>query len=300
MKWKIELREAGEWRHIDGHDDFECACYIASAYTHLHPEDSLRLTRNEKMKIAIFICCYNEIEYLPKVLEYYKRHNIDVFVADNYSTDGTWEWLEENDIDRYQFDTGEMFSVIFQQSLRQKFAEEHPEYDWIIYGDADELIIAKYGLLQMIEDADKANKNVIRSHAIELHNTGEWRRGDPYDTYFFYDIKYPDTGVERIFKNVDNVQYNGDFIFPEEGKEIHQESGSYCLNYGNTKTIRQRERVYRRRKRAWDAGIEPEDHGSHYRLNRETNFMRDREDLDDLREHPDWEFIHEKIKGTSL
>ena len=35
------------------------------------------------MKILNFMCCWNEIEYLPKCVKFYQQHGIDVVVADN-------------------------------------------------------------------------------------------------------------------------------------------------------------------------------------------------------------------------
>lgn len=46
----IWMREAGQWWEIDYHEDFFCACYIASAYVRLHGEASIRM-KNEKGEV---------------------------------------------------------------------------------------------------------------------------------------------------------------------------------------------------------------------------------------------------------
>ena len=83
------------------------------------------------MNIINIICCYNEINYLPYFIRFYQSQNIDIFVLDNYSNDGTWEWLQKNQISCERFDTDESFDVVKQQNLRiQKYKELNP--DWVI------------------------------------------------------------------------------------------------------------------------------------------------------------------------
>jgi glycosyltransferase involved in cell wall biosynthesis len=90
------------------------------------------------MRILNFMCCWNEIEYIPKCIKFYQQHGIDVVVADNHSDDGSWEWLNDNNVKCFQFDTGGAFTVKKQQALRGGYVNTHREYDWIIYGDSDE------------------------------------------------------------------------------------------------------------------------------------------------------------------
>ena len=59
--------------------------------------------QNKKLKIVQISCVYNEMEYLPHQLKYIKSQGLDVYVIDNCSTDGTWEWLQENKTPSHQF-----------------------------------------------------------------------------------------------------------------------------------------------------------------------------------------------------
>lgn len=56
------------------------------------------------MKVLMICFVYNEIKYLPHSIDYYKKNNCDIYVIDNNSTDGTYEWLIENNIpcNRYE------------------------------------------------------------------------------------------------------------------------------------------------------------------------------------------------------
>ena len=247
------------------------------------------------MKILNFMCCWNEIEYLPKCVKFYQQHGIDVVVADNHSDDGSWEWLNDNGVECFQFDTEGMFTVKRQQTIRGQYVDTHREYDWIIYGDSDEYPATAENLLDVFNKADDAGCNVIRMKSFEMHNTGE-ERGEPTQTYFYYSERYSNRGgIERIHKNVDGFGYAGDFIRLKHGKKVATVQQGNYLNYGNTKTAEQRERVYQRRKLAWDRGIEPKQHGSHYKSNRERGFKWDKNTLKDVRLHDDWSFIKDKV-----
>lgn len=247
------------------------------------------------MKILNYMCCWNEIEYLPKCVKFYQQHGIDVVVADNHSDDGSWEWLNDNGIECFQFDTGGAFTVKAQQKLRMRYVAEHKEYDWIIYGDADEYPATERDLLEVFDAAQDAGCNVIRMKSFEIHNTGE-ERGEPTNTYFYYSERYKSRkGIERIHKNVPDFGYTGDMIAIRSGKKVATVDQGNYLNYGNTKTAEQRERVYQRRKLAWDRGLEPRVHGSHYKINRERGFKWDKNTLKDMRQHSDWSFIKDKV-----
>lgn len=106
-------------------------------------------------------------------------------------------------------------------------------------------------------------------------------------------------GIERIHKNVDNFKYHGDFIDVGQKKRVAEIAQGNYLNYGNTKTAEQREQVYQRRKLAWARRLEPRQHGAHYAANREHGFKWDKSTLKDIRLHPDWSFIKEKVVDFS-
>ena len=74
--------------------------------------------------VVNIICSYNEVRYLPKVVQYYQREGIEVYVADNKSADGTWEWLNDNKIPCEQFDTDGCFDLVAQQKLRLKLIDK--------------------------------------------------------------------------------------------------------------------------------------------------------------------------------
>ena len=45
------------------------------------------------MKIAVFTICYNEMYIAPFVVDYWKKYADHVYVLDDSSNDGTFEYL---------------------------------------------------------------------------------------------------------------------------------------------------------------------------------------------------------------
>ena len=68
------------------------------------------IKNEEKAKLAVIILNWNGIELLKKFLPIVSRHTVcdevDLWVADNGSTDGSVKWIEANhpDVHRLEFD----------------------------------------------------------------------------------------------------------------------------------------------------------------------------------------------------
>jgi glycosyltransferase involved in cell wall biosynthesis len=247
------------------------------------------------MSVINIMCCYNEIEYLPKVIRFYQQQDIPVYVADNHSTDGSWEWLNDHGIPCEQFDTEGCFNLEAQQRLRRRIALRHAQMEWVIYGDADEYIATQLDLKEVLSFAAKHECNVIRMKSFNLFNTGEQRQADVTRTYFHYQERYRERqGIERIHRNLPQVAYQADAILLQNKKHLNVVQGN-VLNYGSTKTAEQREDVYRRRVRAWEKGLVPRVHGSHYPENSARGWVWDRAELPDMRDHEDYSFIGPRV-----
>ena len=54
---------------------------------------------------------WNEREYLPLKLEYCKQNKLEPYIIDNMSTDGSWEYLQENKVPSHRLDTGDSFDL---------------------------------------------------------------------------------------------------------------------------------------------------------------------------------------------
>lgn len=247
------------------------------------------------MKILNVICCYNEINYLPYVVKYYQLQDIDIFVLDNYSNDGTWDWLQNNGIACERFDTDGAFDVVRQQNLRlEKYEELKP--DWVIYGDADEFIITYEPIRDIIVKADKKNNNIIRLRKFDFCYTGEKReKRDPRSIYYYYEENYQEFGgIQRIHKNIADISYSGDFIdFPD--KKILDVTG-FVLNYGGTKNKEMGRDLLKRRKKAWEKGLNKV-YGWHYLDYEKRDWLWDKNKLLDIQKHEIWSYMNQNLKN---
>ena len=246
------------------------------------------------MRIVNILTCYNEIEYIPYTIAYYKKIGIDVFVLDNYSTDGSYEWLIDHKIPVERVDTEGAFHLERLQKARiKKMHELKP--DWVIYGDADEFIVTvSTPLREIIALADQKGFNELVCRKFEFYNTGEGRpKGNPKNTYYYYANPFGEKGgIARIHKYDFQVTYDMDFFVFKEEKPCVIEA--FVLNYGTTKSKEQREDVFKRRQKAWDKGL-PKLIGSHYLKQRARDWIWDKEALLDVRNfEPLRRFINEK------
>ena len=115
---------------------------------------------------------YNEIKYLPAIIEYYKKQGLDFFFLDNYSSDGTYEYLMENNIPCYRIDTNGMFHIdMLQAELLKQIRKINPS--WVIYGSADIFYIFDKPLNEIIDLAETQGYNQIQSSCYGALNTGE-------------------------------------------------------------------------------------------------------------------------------
>jgi len=243
------------------------------------------------MKILCILTAYNEIDYLPYKKKFCDHHNLDLYVIDNYSDDGTWEWLQDNKIPSHRFDTDGMFVL---QSLQDEIVRtqlslsEKP--DWVIYNGADMFPVSLPNLNEEITRIDQAGFNLASMPWIGFFNTGEDRSKDPFNTFFYYS-KNPSGQGLMFHKYNDSVRYIGDDArftsIPTKATKLN----GLMINYGNAKSAENREIIFARRKKAWDRGVTPRSHGHHYRSGHDVNWTWNKNQLKDIRLTTEFKYI---------
>jgi len=205
-----------------------------------------------------------------------------MFVLDNYSTDGTWEFLQDNNISSNRIDTNGSFDLRILQRARTKIVEEQNP-DWVIYGDGDEFIMTDESLRQVIENNEK-NYRTIAMRNIDFYYTGEERQQrDPREMFFYCRIKNP---LIRIHRTDGFQGYKADSILLRNKKTLTIEGG--CIwDFGMTKPWWKREDTRKRRKKAWSEGMERL--GRHYEQGKAVHWRWGKKDLQDIRESKYWE-----------
>lgn len=227
---------------------------------------------------------YNEMKYMPMKLEWARSEGIELYVIDNMSTDGTWEWLQANGVPSHRVDTGGSFDLrILQDSMMKTLAEIRP--DWVVYQGADTFMMFQDGVRTAIREAELAGGNALHMDIVDFRNTGEDHRGfDPYGTYNYAVIN--EKVMVLVFEYRDGLEIAGDNIM---GMDLYDVEGA-IFNYGMTKTKDERIETYERRKKAWENGM-PSIMGEHYEMAQSVDWKWDRNDLVNVAGTKYWPYV---------
>jgi len=238
------------------------------------------------MKIVVAAFAYNERKYISHMVDYYQSQGCELLILDNYSNDGTYEWLVENKIRTLRVDTNESFHLAkLQHTLLHELTKVCP--DWVVYTGIDTYFYFEGTIRAEIERAAYFNYNTIQTTHLEAYNTGENFALPFQDNYFYIDIKkrkremiakYDAKGFRLI---ADTIRIHNKKIYASDGM---------LINYGQCKPKAERKETYARRRKAWKLG-EPEGHGQHYVINQAHNWIWTKEELLDIRETPYYRMI---------
>jgi hypothetical protein len=235
----------------------------------------------KKLKILAISFCYNEINFIKLKEDWCKSQDIDMYIIDNISNDGTYEYLVKNKIPNHRFDTnGEFHLVKLQKELIKTVNILKP--DWVIYMGVDEFFFSKGGLRKDIEEADKNGYDLIKVKGIDIRNTGESNNLHMFNKFFYFNIP-ADYNQARIIKYQDNLSLLADHFENNSKNKIMQHNDSFLLfNYGNTKSAKERNASLERRRKAWDNNLNRV-WGTHYIAGNKKNWVWNKNDLQDIR-----------------
>ena len=241
------------------------------------------------LKILNILACYNSLDIIPYVLEYNQKEGIDSFVMDNYSDDGSWEYLQFLNVPSNRLDTGGAFHTTKIQAAKMEVIQELKP-DWVIRGSSDHFFLTPDSVRASIEQADKDGCNAISMPIGRMCNTGEDAHGDPRKTYFYYFIVRDMIAAHKT-EGLDLGSREQIKIAGMKQKEI---PNSLLLDYGNTRSAEKRDEEYDRRKLAWEHG-EPKGHGIHYAPASKQGWLWDKDTLLDIRESEYWQTLCDRF-----
>lgn len=233
----------------------------------------------EKLKIVAIGYVYNEIEYIKYKHMWAIQQNFDLYIIDNMSTDGTWEYLQENNIPSHRFDTQNKFNIVtLQKELIRTLHTLKP--DWYIWNGCDTFRYTKNGLRHDIELANSLGYDSLTLTLIDMKNTGEERveNSSPFHTYFFGEIVKDQTSIGKYNQD---IKLHGDNIKSSNKKNIIFDG--VLVNYGMTKKLKEREITFARRKLAWKQDGLRKDFGGHYRIASVKKWIWKKNELKDIR-----------------
>lgn len=230
------------------------------------------------MRVLCILTVWNEMEYLPLKIKYCEENKLEPYFIDNMSDDGTWEWLQKNNVASHRVDTNGSFNLRrLQDEIVKTIHKLKP--DWVVYNGCDLFPVTLKPLADELEILDRNGYNLAWVDCVNFYNTGEERNVfDPFNTYFYY-------GAIKRYKMIHKynpiLKYEADDVsFP--GQKVGNLNG-VMINYGNTKTVEEREKTLARRQKAWNSGSVPKGHGIHYVIGHNKNWIWDRKELTDVR-----------------
>jgi len=243
------------------------------------------------MKILAVAFAYNEHRYIENFIKFYKSQGCDIFVLDNSSTDGTTECLQKHGINHKLIATGGAFDLkMLQRGLLKQIREQKP--DWVVYTGVDvRYYFREKTIKDAIFEATREGYNLIGVQYFNMYATGE-PFALPLEKNFFYARKYG--RIYMIARYIEPFCFEADSIIIPE-KKILQSDG--CLiNYGNCKPAVEREDTFRRRKKAWDRGLD-RNYGVHYNEGHERGWRWDKKEMIDIRTTEYYDYINNSDRG---
>jgi hypothetical protein len=241
---------------------------------------------NKKVKILVSLFIYNEIDYIETFINYYKSQNCDFCFIDNYSDDGTYEYLKDNGFNVRRVDTNDSFDMPkLQESLLKFIHDIKPE--WVLYTGADTFIVFDDTIENTIKYADLNGFNQISTKYLKPYNTGEPYSLPLQNNYFYMEIKNKKRFLSKYDKSIrfdtDDVVINNSKIY----------NNGVLINYGDCKPASYRNKIYNRRIKAWDMGMN-KNFGTHYINGNKKKWTWDKNSLTDIRKTKYFKYI-EKI-----
>lgn len=234
------------------------------------------------MRILVAAFAYNERPYIPYMVEYYRNQGCELLILDNYSTDGTYEWLLEHGVMTGRVDTKNTFYLVKLQSiLLSELKRLKP--DWVLYTGIDTYFYFKGTIREEVEGASVNGYTMISTSHVEAQNTGE-SFALPFQNNYFY-VRMPARRRQML------ARYNTNFFkFAADNIRIPQlrifNSDGFLINYGMCKPKEEREITYQRRRKAWETKVTHRNHGAHYIVGHDRNWIWKKEELTDIRTTP--------------
>lgn len=228
---------------------------------------------SNNINIAQVSCVYNEIDILPNQIKYIKSQGLEPYVLDNYSTDGTWEWLQDNNIPSHQFDTKGTFDLEENHKVMLMLSKNlSKNFQWVYFADADLFpVCSDFTIKEMIELADQHNFNSIFTRTFHFENKGEQGNDNVFTKY--NEISGGDKWLKIVkISDLKGLAGDGCIVDPMNYVTKIYNNEIILFNYGNVKSLKDRQETFERRKKAWKNGLN-KNYGKAYLINSKNNWI---------------------------
>lgn len=277
----------------------------------IHPKIPVKATARTRVKASIktpartpsgilMICpSYNERWLMPYKLDWCKANCIPLYVLDNYSTDGTWEYLMERWTKHdavlaglHQVDTKGAFDLRILQRHAVNIAHaKTPE--WVIWSSIDLFYETNMPFNQYLQGMAKKGYNAVSATVVNLNNTGEnCANCNPFETYFYCTIGKP---VTMAVMYSAGLKMNGDTINIPKMNPVQMPGALF--NMGFTKSREDREETLKRRQLAWKRGMRKQQ-GRHYPKAQAHGWVWEKDTKNDIRKKDLYRYYQKLQKDT--
>ena len=226
---------------------------------------------------------YNEIEFMPFRKAWCEKEGADLYVIDNYSDDGTLEWLQENGIPSHRFDTDGAFHLDKLQAEIVKTVDDiKPE--WVCYSGADLFTFVDFGIKALTDKVSGMLVNVIELPMIDICRV-DGETGDPFECQYF---RHSRNRIGFLYRWEPKAKYTADYV--QLHRRLPMTGPGVMMNYGRTKSPDKRKELLRRRQKAWRQGLDKTS-GRHYIRENKKGYRWDPKELQRLDQSEYWKYV---------
>jgi len=256
---------------------------------------------SDMLRIFCSFPVYNEIELLPYQIGYLNKNGIEYFVFDNMSTDGSWEWLQENSVPSKRFDSGGASNINLNLKLvMNKFHKAKPDWVFLTAPDMFYVHLGYRSLREAIEAIDEEGFNSVDTQLrfFEFKYSGLEKPGaDPRLTYFYYEPKSSPGCLLCKFDLSLHVRKTDPDQICRVDQRFYSNEDFACLHYALRHDAKERKTVqYLRRKKAWEEKLSHPKWGIHYEnMVKSGEFVFDKGKLSDVRKSKFWDPIRDSV-----
>lgn len=180
------------------------------------------------INVLAIVPCFNEVDIIKTTIDNLLSQNIDVYVIDNWSTDGTWEELQKyTNIKTERFpeapDDQYNWTAILDRIDTIGFTSN---YDWLLHVDADEKIespISNIFIKDFISIADSMGFDVIDVTHLAFRPVESSVKNNTLSNFWQFSDTFGDRTLQRAWKNKKHsmhlVTYGG-HVVPLANKEF--------------------------------------------------------------------------------
>ena len=147
-------------------------------------------------KIISIMAVFNEADIISPSIKYLIEQGIEVYVIDNWSTDGTYELAKKFEgkglvgLERFPKDGPSKYFKLKDIVLHAEKISQKLKANWLIWQDCDEILKSPWKNLNLKEGifiVDKSGYNAIDHTVIDFHPVdNNFETGTNYDDYFKY------------------------------------------------------------------------------------------------------------------